>query len=130
MRFVADHGQLTFYSHQPQDKWNEVIADTIKGNVFLDKTAAKIDVNPVTALKMRHKLLYALGISQEDDNLNDIAELDKKNFGISHMGMRNQVIPGRNRGSSTGKRGLSKEQICIMTDVERNGKSNSNNGNI
>ncbi|MDD6712368.1 MAG: hypothetical protein PUE27_09850 [Sharpea porci] len=39
--------------------------------------------------------------------------------------MRNQVIPGNKRGSSTRKRGLSKEQICIMTDVERNGRSNS-----
>ena len=102
-----------------------MIADTIKGNASLEKTAAKIDVNPVTSLKMRHKLLYALGISQEDVNLNDIVELDKKNFGISHMGMRNQVIPGNKRGSSTRKRGLSKEQICIMTDVERNGRSNS-----
>ncbi|MDD6712367.1 MAG: hypothetical protein PUE27_09845 [Sharpea porci] len=63
-----------------------MIADTIKGNASLEKTAAKIDVNPVTSLKMRHKLLYALGISQEDVNLNDIVELDKKNFGISHMG--------------------------------------------
>lgn len=46
--FVAVHGQL-------QDKWNEVIADTIEGNVLIEKTAAKIDVNLVTAFRMRHK---------------------------------------------------------------------------
>ena len=124
-RFVTNHGQLRFYSHQPQDKWNEVIADTIEGNVSIEKTAAKIDVNPVTAFRMRHKLLHALGISQEDVNLNGIEELDEKYFGISHKGMRSQVIPGKKRGSNAGKRGLSKEQICIMTGGERNGRSNS-----
>ena len=89
-----------------------------------------LTLQPKTRKPLHSPLTYALGISQEDDNLNDIAELDKKNFGISHMGRRNQVIPGKNRGSSTGKRSLSKEQICSMTDVERNGRSNSNNGNI
>lgn len=37
-RFVIDHGQLTFYSHQDQSKWNE-------HNVF----------------NMRHKLLVSKG---------------------------------------------------------------------
>lgn len=39
--------------------------------------------------------------------------------------MRSQAIPGKKRGSSAGKRGLSKEQISIMTGVEANVKSNS-----
>ena len=28
-RFVIDRGQLTFYSHQDQSKWNELILDTL-----------------------------------------------------------------------------------------------------
>lgn len=125
--FVADHGQLTFCSHQPQDKWREVIADTIEGNVSFEKTAAKIDVNSVTAFRMRYKLLHALGISQsqEDVNLNGIEELDEKYFDISHKGMRSRLIPGKKRGSSAGKRGLSKELTCIITGVDCNGRSNS-----
>lgn len=85
-----------------------MIADTIEGNVSIEKTAAKIDVNPVTAFRMRHKLLHALGISQEEVNLNGIEELGEKYFGISQMGMRSQFIPGKKRGSSAGKRDLSK----------------------
>ena len=27
-RFVCDHGQLTYYSHQPQSKWNDLIIKT------------------------------------------------------------------------------------------------------
>ena len=37
-------GQLTFYSHQDQSKWNELILDTLNG-VSLKETAAKINVN-------------------------------------------------------------------------------------
>lgn len=94
-RFVADHGQLTFYSHQSQDKWNEVIADMMEGNVSIEKTAAKMDVNPVTAFRMRHKLLHALSTSQENVSLEGTQELDEKYFGISHKGMRSQVLPGQ-----------------------------------
>lgn len=43
-RFVVDHGQLTFYSHQDQSKWNKLILDTLNG-VSLKETAAKINVN-------------------------------------------------------------------------------------
>ena len=38
-RFVCDHGQLIYYSHQPQSKWNDLIIKTQKGNSFLHTTA-------------------------------------------------------------------------------------------
>lgn len=57
-RFVIDHGQLTYYSHQPQSKWNDLIVDT-KNGVPVKKTAAEIDVHESTAFRMRHKLLHS-----------------------------------------------------------------------
>ena len=39
-RFVCDHGQLIFYSHQSQAKWNDLIIQTQNGNSIL-KTAQK-----------------------------------------------------------------------------------------
>lgn len=59
-RFVVDRGQLTYYSHMDQSKWNEVISDTIEG-ISLKDTAANINVNEKTVFNMRHKLLIALG---------------------------------------------------------------------
>ena len=56
-RFVCDHGQLTYYSHQPQSKWNDLIIETQNGNSLLH-TAAKIDVHESTAFRMRHKYLH------------------------------------------------------------------------
>lgn len=57
--FVMDRGQLIFYSHQDQSKWNELILDTLNG-VSLKETAAKIDVNERNVFNMRHKLLVSL----------------------------------------------------------------------
>ena len=31
-RFVVDHGQLTYYSHQSEQKWNQLIDDTVAGH--------------------------------------------------------------------------------------------------
>ena len=58
-----DRGQLTFYSHQDQSKWNELILDTLNG-VSLKETAAEIDVNEMTVFRMRHKLLVSLGTEE------------------------------------------------------------------
>ena len=62
-RFVIDRGQLTFYSHQDQSKWNELILDTLNG-VSLKETAAKINVNERNVFNMRHKLLVSLGTEE------------------------------------------------------------------
>lgn len=61
--FVVDRGQLTFYSHQEQSKWNELILDTLNG-VFLKETAVKIKVNERNVFNMRHKLLVSLGTEE------------------------------------------------------------------
>lgn len=58
-RFVVDHGQLTFYSHQSQDKWNTLITDTLDG-VSLRESAKKLKVHECTVFNMRHKFLHVL----------------------------------------------------------------------
>lgn len=61
--FVVDHGQLTFYSHQDQSKWNKLILDTLN-RVSLKETAAKINVNERNVFNMHHKLLVSLGTEE------------------------------------------------------------------
>ena len=53
--FCCDRGQLTFYSHRDQSKWNELILDTLNG-VSLKETAAKINVNERDFFNVHHKL--------------------------------------------------------------------------
>ena len=62
-RFVCDHGQLIFYSHQSQAKWNDLIIQTQNGNSILE-TAAKINVNESTAFRMRHKYLHFIEVME------------------------------------------------------------------
>ena len=54
-RFVVERGQLTFYTHQDQSKWNELILDTLNG-VFLKEIASIINVSERNVFIMRHKL--------------------------------------------------------------------------
>ena len=54
--FVEDRGQHTFYSHQDQSKWNELILDTLNG-VTLKETAVKINVNEFNVFNICYKLL-------------------------------------------------------------------------
>lgn len=58
-RFVIDHGQLTYYSHQSQDKWNDLILKTQNGQSII-ATAKDINVSESTAFRMRHKYLHML----------------------------------------------------------------------
>ena len=53
--FFVERGQLTFYSHQDQSKWNELILDTLNG-VFLKEIASIINVSERNVFIMRHKL--------------------------------------------------------------------------
>ena len=59
-RFVVDRGQLTFYSHQEEGKWDQLIEDTFT-RVPLKKTAETLSISIYTAWRMRMKLLHALG---------------------------------------------------------------------
>ena len=54
-RFVVERGQLTFYAHQDQSKWNELILDKLNG-VFLKEIASIINVSERNVFIMRHKL--------------------------------------------------------------------------
>ena len=62
-RFVCDHGQLTFYLHQSQVKWNDLIIETQNGKSIL-KTTAKINVNESTAFRMPHKYLHFIEVME------------------------------------------------------------------
>lgn len=121
-RTVIDHGQLTYYSHQDQSKWDQLIADVFN-QVPEEETAAKLDVCPQTAWNMRMKLLHALETLTETYVLKDEVELDEKYVQRSHKGKAIEGVKPRKRGEPASKRGLSNEQICLATGVQRLGAS-------
>lgn len=121
-RFVFDHGQLTYYSHQSQAKWNTVIEDAV-ARVGMRKTAKKINVSEPTAFRMRHKLLHALESATEDASIGNVTEADEKYIPISHCGTKMPHLKGKKRGKPTSERGLNDENVCIMTCSQRDANS-------
>lgn len=120
-RFVADHGSLTYYSHQSQDKWDELIKDTVEGNSIAE-TAKDIGVSIATSFRMRHKFL---GFAQSivPCTLDDEVEMDEKYLSYSHKGTAVPGVKSKKRGTPAKKRGISSEQVCLLTAVERAGNA-------
>ena len=119
-RSVVDHGQLTYYSHQAQSKWDQLMEDTLQ-QVSEEETAAKLDVSTYTVWRMRMKFTHSLQKLQENNVLSDEIELDEKYVQNSHKGKKIEGVKSRHRGEPASKRGLSDEQVCIVTGVQRLG---------
>lgn len=119
-RFVIDYGQLTYYSHQDSAKWDQFIKDTF-AQVSIEQTAANLNISTWTAWRMRMKLLHALEILISGNVVSGEIELDEKYVLNSHKGSEMKGVKGRKRGGSAKKRGLSGEQICLPTAVQRCG---------
>ncbi|MBO5569862.1 MAG: IS1595 family transposase [Clostridia bacterium] len=122
--FVPTTNTLMSKSHYDKGTWETVINDTFQG-VSIDDTADKLNIPHRTVFRMRHKVLLALQFIEENlpTELKNIAELDETYVLESEKGKKfdeNATREPRKRGSKASKRGLSNEQICICTGVERN----------
>lgn len=121
-RFVKDNGQLSWYSQQDSSKWAALIIATNNG-VSLEQIAAEIDVTVTTAFHMRHKYLHFIKTLADEAVLSNEVELDEKYVQESHKGTKIEGVKGRKRGAPAKKRGLSNEQVCISSGVQRQGTS-------
>lgn len=126
--FVSTTNTAMSESHYDIDTWKEVISDTFVG-LSIDETADSIGASHSTVFRMRHKILLALQYLEEIEptELQNIAELDETYVLESQKGKKftdDASRKPRKRGEKATKRGLSNEQVCICTGVERNkGKS-------
>lgn len=110
-------------SHATKVQWTRVIIDTIDG-VPIDKTAEELHLHHETVFNMRHKVMLGLVTFLDKDPvlLKEIAELDETYVLESLKGTKfsdDSCRKPRRHGESASKRGLSDEQICICTGVER-----------
>lgn len=70
---------------------------------------------------MRMKLLHALESIASETVVSDEAEMDEKYLLNSHKGEKHDDIKQRHRGEKASKHGLSSEQVCLLTAVQRQG---------
>jgi len=105
--------------------WKQVIRDTLTG-VSLDGTAKSLSVTHSTAFHMRHKILCLAETAQalKNTELTGVCEIDDTYVLESVKGTK---IPEdyhrepRKHGAKASKRGISAEQISIMTGISRDG---------
>jgi transposase-like protein len=126
-RFSSTYGTIMFHSHFEKADWQVVLDDTIEG-FSLDHTAQDISCTHATAFYMRHKFLAALVQSEffQNDILGGVTEMDETYIPDSQKGNKfssDATRKPRRHGESAVKRGLSNEQICICTGVQRGGKA-------
>jgi transposase-like protein len=123
--YVSTTNTTQYHSHSDSETWETLAKDTVNG-ISLKETAKTLGISTKTAFRMRHKLLMTLE-SQETPNtvLHGECELDETYVLESHKGTS---IPEywrkpRKHGAIAEKRGLSNEQVCIITGIERTEKA-------
>lgn len=93
------------------------------------KTAEILGVHPSTAFRWRHKVLNAIR-AQGKTRLAGVVEVDETFVLYSEKGSRKLSRPARKRGGKAQKRGLSREQVCIVVAQDRQGGAVAQKGGM
>ena len=122
--FQINTNSITSNSKLSKSKWIAYIECMISGN-SLRKSAEIVGVSLKTSFFMRHKILDAITSFMDKGNVSGIIEMDETFLAESFKGNHKKsgfTIPrkSRKRGKQVSKRGISKEQICIGTAIDRN----------
>lgn len=128
--FNAYTKTLLANTKKPLSLWVKY-ADCMSRQMTLRATAQELDISLSTSFYMRHKILTALRNYMGIDDLSGIIEMDETFFAESFKGnhkLHNQVWTAprnsgksRHRGKEVKYRGISHEQTCISTAIDRNG---------
>ena len=126
--FMSSSGTIMENSHYGEEIWSEAVADTLDGFVSIEETAQRLGMSHDAAFHMRHKILMSMEAREKasPSQLGGISELDETYVLESLKGrkfLENALREPRKHGEKAARRGISNEQIRIMTGVERNGGS-------
>jgi transposase-like protein len=104
-----------------KEKWLD-FGECMLDSRTVRETAARLGVDKNTSLRWRHRFL-TLTKTDRPACLNGIAEADETFLLESQKGARNLQRTARKRGGKASKRGISKEQVCILVVRDRSGNT-------
>lgn len=119
-KFFSEHTHTPMNGLHKPEKWLNFVECELLG-YSLRKSADAIEIAVTTAWMWRQKLLGALKRA-EPEAFKDILETDETYFRENQKGNKN--IVGRDaykRGTTASKRGISKEQVCVVVARDRTG---------
>lgn len=113
----------TFISNSKKtiSDWIQYVHCMIEG-YSIRKSAEYCNISIRTAFFWRHKILDVLRQKLSRIKLRNIVEADDTFFRESYKGNTPPDRESYKRGSSASKRGISSEQICVSTAVDRDGR--------
>jgi len=116
---VATHGTV-FRGMKRRDQWVNFMGEMRRHSSILDMEAT-LRMSHTTMLRWRHRILSAFDMNSV---MAGLVQADEKYFRVSYKG---QQIPAgyktRKRGGAS-KRGLSAQQVCVVTAADSNGSIN------
>lgn len=111
------------------DKWLKYCELMILG-LSIRQCAEEVDVGVKTSFYMRHRILDVINLSLKEDTVEGIVEVDeffiRHSYKWNHSKSSTFVMPREPRKRGKGKkdkkkRGISNEQLCIETGIDRKG---------
>ncbi|BCZ18228.1 hypothetical protein NHP190003_15100 [Helicobacter sp. NHP19-003] len=123
--FTHTNNTILFSTKKDIKIWQQFVHCMV-AKYSLRKTAKICNIDVTTAFYWRHKILDALQSIQDGIELNGIVEADETYFPLSFKGHhKNFKLPclAKKRGTQATKRGSSKEQVCVTSRVNLDGKS-------
>jgi len=87
------------------------------------KSAEIVEINIATSFFWRHKILNCISTFLGVSSVDGVIEADEVFFAYSYKVIKtaNMPRPSRKRGKEVKKRGLSSEQVCVATSLDRQG---------
>ena len=102
-------------------KWLGFLQTTLD-SMTVRQAAREVDIHRHTSFRWRHRFLEWVK-NDRPEHLHGITEADETYFLESHKGARQLERPARKRGGSATKRGVSKEQVCVLIARDRTGQT-------
>ena len=120
--FTDFTNSATYRSKKSLDKWLKYAKCMIMG-LSIRKSAKIVGINIATSFFWRHKILDCISDFLGTGHVDGVIEADEVFFAESFKGTRTGNMPrkSRKRGKEIKKRGISKEQICVATALDRQG---------
>ena len=110
----------TYKSKKGLDKWMNYAKCMLSG-YSIRKCAEIVGINIATSFYWRHKILNCISSFVGIGSVDGVVEADEVFFAYSYKGTKPVNMPrqSRKRGKQVKKRGISNEQVCVATALDR-----------
>lgn len=105
-----------------KSRWRAYCQTLLDPGTTVRRSAEQLEVHRTTTFRWRHRML-SLPKHDRQTPLAGIVEADEMYVLKSQKGARRLERPARKRGGRPGKRGISREQVCVLEARDRSGRT-------